>query len=104
MSIRIDQKSCIGCGQCTEACPGNLICLNAKKKAEIRIPEDCWGCTSCIKVCPVNAVSYFLGADIGGNGAQMTVRHRGSFYDWKIKFPDGKEKVISVNRNSANQY
>lgn len=104
MSIRIDKKSCIGCGRCTEACPGNLIALDSLKKAEIRIPEDCWGCTSCVKVCPVNAVSYYLGADIGGNGARMTVRQRGPYYDWKICFPDGREEILSVNREDANRY
>lgn len=104
MSIRIDEKLCIGCGRCTEVCPGNLIALGSQKKAQIRIPEDCWGCTSCVKVCPVNAIFYYLGADIGGNGAKMTVKERGSWYDWNIYFPDGREKVLSVNRNSANQY
>ena len=104
MSVRINRERCIGCGRCTEVCPGNLLCLNVEKKAEIRIPEDCWGCTGCVKICPVNAIEYFLGADIGGQGAVMTVAQRGDFYDWKVHFPDGREKTISVDRRSANQY
>lgn len=104
MSIKIDQLRCIGCGSCVEACPGNLIRLGETGRAAIRIPEDCWGCTSCVKVCPKAAISYFLGADIGGNGARMRVREHGFIYDWEIVFPDGKKTVLTVNRKNANQY
>lgn len=104
MSIKIDKSRCIGCGKCVEACPGNLIWQDDAKKAAIRIPEDCWGCTSCVKICPASAISYYLGADIGGNGAEMTVHPHGTFYDWQIRFPDGHETKIAVNRKNANQY
>ena len=48
MSIRIHEDRCIGCGRCTEACPGNLILLQdgpSGRKAKIREVRDCWGCT-----------------------------------------------------------
>ncbi|MFC2661599.1 MAG: ferredoxin family protein [Eubacterium sp.] len=104
MSIQIDKKKCIGCGRCTEACPGNLIRLNEEKKAEIRILEDCWGCTSCMKVCPVSAISLFLGADIGGAGSAMRIEKDGDLYNWIVHRPSGEETVITVNRKNANQY
>ncbi|MEE1114334.1 MAG: ferredoxin family protein [Eubacterium sp.] len=104
MSIRIDKKQCIGCGRCLEACPGNLIDLDADRKAYIRIAEDCWGCTSCLKECPVSAISLYLGADIGGAGSTMKIERNGDIYNWKIRFSDGTGKTISVNRKNANKY
>lgn len=103
MSIRIHKESCIGCGRCIEACPGNLIGLT-EGKAKILIPEDCWGCTSCLKECPVGAVAYYLGVDMGGRGAVMSIEKEKEIYHWKIHMPKGEIKVISVNRKNANQY
>lgn len=104
MSIRIDSEKCIGCGGCVEACPGNLIALDAEGKAEIRIPSDCWGCCSCMKQCPVQAVQIFLGADIGGSGALMSFRKRDGLYDWTVHFPEGTEKTITVDPRDSNKY
>ncbi|WP_303298190.1 4Fe-4S dicluster domain-containing protein [Mitsuokella multacida] len=76
MSIRVHEDCCIGCGRCTEACPGNLLLMqgtDAGRKAKIREVRDCWGCTACMKVCPVSAIGYFLGADLGGSGSTMTI-------------------------------
>ena len=65
MSICIDQNKCVGCGACTEVCPGNLIFVSplkqtvepeknsvtARKVARLRDVRDCWGCTACVKAC-----------------------------------------------------
>ena len=56
MSIRIREEACVGCKRCIEACPGNLIRLGERGKAEIRCVEDCWGCTSCLKECRAKAI------------------------------------------------
>lgn len=74
MSIRIRAERCIGCRQCIALCPGNLIKWDAAGgHAYIRRPKDCWGCASCIKACPSDAIAYYLGADIGGRGTEMSV-------------------------------
>lgn len=74
MSIRIRSERCIGCRQCIALCPGNLIKWDASGgHAYIRRPKDCWGCASCIKACPADAIAYYLGADIGGRGTEMSV-------------------------------
>ena len=69
MSIRITQNNCVGCGRCIEACPGNLIKKDAQGKAVIKHISDCWGCTSCLKECKTGAISFYLGADMGGAGS-----------------------------------
>lgn len=104
MSIRIDQTKCVGCGRCAEACPGNLLRINTRRKAEIRIPEDCWGCTSCMKECPAGAIRFFLEADIGGRGAEMSYRREGDIAQWTVHFRDGGRRVIEVDRKNANVY
>ena len=104
MSIRIDQRECIGCQRCVNACPGNLIDLNENGRAKIEMVRDCGGCTSCMKECPVAAIHFFLGADIGGRGSQMTIRKDHDLYRWEVEFLDGSQKEIVVNRKNSNTY
>lgn len=103
MSIRINKEKCIGCGKCTEICPGTLIAL-CDKKAVMKYPRDCWGCVSCVKECPMGAIEFFLGADIGGNGSTMNVTAEGDILHWNISKWDGTQTIIDVDRKNANQY
>lgn len=103
MSIRINEKSCIGCGKCAQVCPGTLIAVSGKK-ACMKYPRDCWGCVSCVKECPVGAIDYFLGADIGGRGSTLHVTQEGDILHWHINKYDGTEMLIDVNRKNANKY
>ena len=104
MSIRIEQSVCVGCGRCTEICPGNLLRLNADGRAEIILPEECWGCTSCLKECPTGAVHFFLGADIGGQGSTLRVKQKNGVSRWEVFRPDGSVWRIDVNQKDANRY
>lgn len=104
MSIWIDKARCVGCGKCSVVCPGSLIKLDENKKAYIKYPKDCWGCTSCLKECRVYAISFYLGADIGGLGSRMHTEADGDILNWVIEKPDGNKCVIPVNRNESNKY
>ena len=56
--VKINEKTCIGCGKCIKICPEHAISLykNEKaKKARIK-PEDCIGCFECVTVCEVKAI------------------------------------------------
>ena len=55
MSIRIDQKKCVGCRKCSEVCPGTLIVMEGKK-AVMKYPKNCWGCVSCVKECKATGI------------------------------------------------
>lgn len=104
MSIKIDERRCVGCGACVEVCPGNLLKISEKNKSFIKHERDCWGCTSCVKACPKQAISFFLGADIGGRGASLTVESHGTIRTWKISRNDGSVQEIQVDSSDANKY
>ncbi len=103
MSVRIRKEDCIGCGRCTEVCPGNLLKIR-DRKADMKHPEDCWGCTSCIKECPVQAIDFFLEADLGGRGTTLSVKKTDIGFDWTFRMPDGSQKEISINSSNSNAY
>lgn len=103
MSIKILPESCIGCGKCAVVCPGSLIELKGCK-AHIKYAERCWGCTSCIKECQSEAISFYLGKDMGGMGGSMTVRQEGNLLHWTVKKPDGNEQRITVDGQDSNKY
>ena len=99
MSIVIDPYKCIGCTKCTQVCPGTLIEMQKVedmkvKKAVMQYPKDC----------PVQAISFFLGADIGGNGSTMTTKEEGDILKWIIEKRDGTVEEIDINRKDANKY
>lgn len=104
MSITIDNQLCIGCRKCGIVCPGSLIGMDGNMKAYIKYPKDCWGCTSCLKECPVKAISFYLGADIGGRGSRMKVEVEKEHVIWAIDKPDGSKHTIHINSKSSNQY
>lgn len=103
MSIRINTEKCMGCRMCSEVCPGSLIDI-ADGKAFIRYPKDCWGCVSCVKECTSEAIEFFLGEDMGGNGTYMQVEKDGDLLNWNFYDESGLLRTITVNSTSSNNY
>ncbi|MDF2802561.1 MAG: hypothetical protein K0S61_2464 [Anaerocolumna sp.] len=104
MSILINKDKCTGCRKCLTVCPGSLIQLKEDNKSYIKYPKDCWGCTSCLKECNYGAISFYLGADIGGMGSKLITNIVGDIVHWQIEKTDGEIFVIDVNRKDSNQY
>lgn len=104
MSIKIDKDLCNSCGRCRDVCPGSLLSADEAGKTENKYPKDCWGCTACLKECDSLAIRYYLGSDIGGEGSYLYVKKEGQLLHWVFVKPDGKETVITVDRNQANAY
>ncbi len=53
--VYIDEKTCIGCTLCIQACPVDAI-LGAAKQMHSIIESECTGCDLCIPPCPVDCI------------------------------------------------
>lgn len=104
MSISVDKNKCVGCKKCIEVCPGSLFELDSDNKAYIKYPKDCWGCCSCVKECKREAISLYLGADIGGRGSKLYAKVDSDIIHWKIEKSNGNIKEIEINRKDSNKY
>ena len=104
MSIAINQSKCVGCGRCSQVCPGTLIGMGSDGKACMLYPKDCWGCCSCIKECKADAIALYLGADMGGMGSKMSVTTKGDYLNWNIDKTDGSRETIVINKKESNKY
>jgi electron transport complex protein RnfB len=51
----IDEKTCIGCTLCIQACPVDAI-LGASKQMHTVIAAECTGCDLCLPPCPVDCI------------------------------------------------
>jgi electron transport complex protein RnfB len=53
--VVIDERVCIGCTLCIQACPVDAI-LGAPKQMHTVIESECTGCNLCIPPCPVECI------------------------------------------------
>lgn len=52
----IDEKLCIGCVKCINACPVDAI-LGAAKQMHSVLSKECTGCELCLSPCPMDCIS-----------------------------------------------
>ena len=104
MGAFINQSRCIGCGQCADICPGNLIRFHESGKAFLRHVEDCWGCVSCMKECPAGAIVLTLPPEMEGRGGTLTIHREGKQTEWTVNRRNGEREVLITNTDEANQY
>lgn len=55
IQFRIDEESCIQCGECADDCPTGVISLD--EYPQITDEDGCLQCQHCLAVCPTGAVS-----------------------------------------------
>ncbi len=54
MVVKVDEDTCIACGQCEEVCPVDGIKVNAVAVAD---ESKCEDIGDCVEICPVDALS-----------------------------------------------
>lgn len=59
---------------------------------------------TCLKNVKQEPTAFFLGADIGGMGSEMTVNESKDTILWKIKKYTGEEQTIEINKKDSNKY
>lgn len=64
VGIKIDQTKCVGCGECVEICPEDVLVMEGKRPA-VRYPEECWWCDACEMDCPVGAITVRFTNHVG---------------------------------------
>jgi NADH:ubiquinone oxidoreductase subunit F (NADH-binding)/Pyruvate/2-oxoacid:ferredoxin oxidoreductase delta subunit/(2Fe-2S) ferredoxin len=56
ITLRVDEKACVGCARCTEVCAAHAI--TGERKAPHRIDANlCTRCGACRQICPSDAVT-----------------------------------------------
>ena len=55
MVVKINEEECIGCGNCVDVCPNNVLELN--DVAKVKNPDACTNCGKCVEECPVDAIT-----------------------------------------------
>ncbi|MCJ7803523.1 MAG: 4Fe-4S binding protein [Desulfobacterales bacterium] len=60
VTLRLDQKKCIGCGICLLVCPHAVLSLT-NGKIEIASRDACMECGACARNCPAEALNVRSG-------------------------------------------
>lgn len=56
--VRVDQDSCIACGQCEDACPVDMVKVDQDLNYALKC-ELCQGEVPCVKACPADALGVY---------------------------------------------
>ena len=54
----IDEEKCVGCGDCVEACPYEMIIFNEEREVATKC-DLCGGNPLCVRGCPTGALIYY---------------------------------------------
>lgn len=59
-TLKLDAKTCTGCGMCLDVCPHQIIYME-NKKAKIMNIDACMECGACAKNCMFHAIHVKAG-------------------------------------------
>jgi len=67
LQFSVDEKRCIGCGECAADCPYGIIAMTGDRPRIVEVRQErCIGCQHCLAVCSTGALSIG-GFDPGGS-------------------------------------
>jgi len=54
----VDLKKCTGSGECVQACPMQILVIEADGKVDCTNIENCISCCACVNACPKDAIRH----------------------------------------------
>lgn len=51
----VDEEKCVGCEQCVDICPVDVLEMK-NDKCYVARPEECEACESCVETCEESAI------------------------------------------------
>jgi NAD-dependent dihydropyrimidine dehydrogenase PreA subunit len=54
--ITIDEEKCIGCGECVDVCPAEVLEMQDDKAVVVN-EDECLECESCVETCEQDAIT-----------------------------------------------
>lgn len=91
--VRINERTCTGCKQCTIVCPASALAMTVQKRSRMQPNADCISCGACTAVCSTGSIRIAVFYHVP-DGAYQTVDRRQK--SGKSAFPrdfSGKEEV-----------
>jgi NAD-dependent dihydropyrimidine dehydrogenase PreA subunit len=77
VTLKLDQKACMGCGMCLLVCPHSVLSLT-NGKIEIANRDACMECGACARNCPVEALSVRSGVGCAAAVINSKLRRKSS--------------------------
>jgi len=97
MPTFVYSSRCVGCGDCVDICPSDIMHYTKDRKTSNIEPDACWECLNCVKVCARYAIDVRSYSDFVPMGHSITVRRDESkqVIFWKVKYRNGKVKEFA---------
>jgi len=92
----VDEKVCIGCTLCIQACPVDAFVGSSKVMTQV-IAKECTGCDLCLPVCPVDCIDMVKSQPIEIAPYSDDTQMKGAVYQRQIQ-----ERAI--RDNSRNRF
>jgi NAD-dependent dihydropyrimidine dehydrogenase PreA subunit len=77
VTLKLDQKACVGCGVCLLVCPHAVLSLT-NGKIEIANRDACMECGACARNCPAEALSVRSGVGCAAAVINSKLRRKSS--------------------------
>ena len=105
----VDEKVCIGCTLCIQACPVDAFVGSSKVMTQV-IAKECTGCDLCLPVCPVDCIDMVEPEliDKSANTQQKEVindkqeRERAIRDNWRNRF-EFHQSRIEINKRERDE-
>lgn len=92
---RIDERACIGCTLCIDACPVDAI-VGAARRMHTVLASLCTGCALCVPPCPVDCIDMAPAGRVWSNADAQAARVRFERRDARL-LERARERALAGN-------